>query len=113
MLFVFLGGIAASVAEYLITRSWWLNSGKGVAVMVVSLAAAAVVVGAIFSRNAGQWGRAAGLFAAGAFCGQAVVLFSIGAGTIFPIVLFMCGAFTFFAVGVGSSVGFLLGRAMR
>jgi hypothetical protein len=111
--FVFLGGMAVSVAEYWFTRSWWLNSGQGVATMVVSLALASIVVGAIFRRNGRQWARAAGLFAAGAFGGQAVVLFLVGPGTIFPIVLFFCGVFTFFAVGVGASVGYLLRRARR
>jgi hypothetical protein len=113
MLFVFFGGVLTSVAEYWITGAWWLNSGRGVAAMLVALALAGLVVGAIFGRDARHWARAAGFFAAGAFCGQAAVLFAIGPGTIFPIALFFCAALTSFGVAVGSSLGFALARALR
>lgn len=78
---------------------WWLNSGRGVALMVVGLG----VLAALFAlgRPARPW-PSAWAVAAGGFAGSAILLFRTGAGTIWPIVLVFAAVLSIAAALVGA-----------
>ena len=88
---------------------WFLNNGRAVTLVAISLFIAAVVSGATGGR-AGQAAIRSGCWlAAGAFVAMAVVLLVIGPGTIFPMVL----VFGALLAGVSSIAGTLVGTMMR
>jgi hypothetical protein len=77
--FAFAAGVAAAVVSQMLT-GWWLNSGRGVAVMMAMLCA--LSIGLVwFDRKAplAVW--------VGMINATTVILFIIGPGSIFPIVL--------------------------
>jgi len=110
-LMAFFVGVIASLAVNTVA-GWWLNSGRGVGVMLLTLFVLGIVVGAIYRYRGPQPRgafRAAGLRAAtwlsvGAFFSSAAFLFHIGTGNIFPIVLFFTAALTVAAVFAGSAL---------
>jgi hypothetical protein len=110
-----LGGIGAAAIQPLTPTGWWLNSGRGVAITAVTLAALAAVVAArtlSWPFRARETAAMAVLWA-GANVGMAVMLFRVGPGTIFPIVLGMGAGISALAVGAGSLAGVLFAKAPR
>jgi hypothetical protein len=109
------GAAAAAGLQPLTPAGWWLDSGRGVAVVTTMLAALAA---AIASRSM-AWplrrgdAAAALAFWAGANVGMAAVLFSAGPGNLFPIVLAIGAAISAAAVVAGSAIGLLLAAAAR
>ena len=77
--FAFAGGVAAVVMSQMLT-GWWLNSGRGVAVMMAMLCALSIAL-VWFDRKAPL------AVLAGMINATTVILFVIGPGSIFPIVL--------------------------
>jgi hypothetical protein len=88
---------------------WWLDSGRGVAFMMVVLG----VLGAIFAlaSPARPWPSAWAVIA-GAFFGSAILLFSTGPGTIWPIVLVVALSLSTTAALAGAAVVYAL-RLLR
>lgn len=84
---------------------WWLNSGRGVAFMVIVLG----VIAAVFAlaQPARPW-PSAWAVAAGGFAGSAVLLARVGPGTIWPIVLCLAAALSIAAAFVGAGAARML-----
>ncbi len=94
-------GVAAAILVHLVLSGWWLNSGRGVAVMATVL----FVLGAVVARSfRASWLRAATALAAGAVAGSAAILFWTGPGNIWPIVLAFVVCISAGAVFIGSAV---------
>jgi hypothetical protein len=93
-----------------ISNSWWfLNSGRGVA--VVGLACA--FVGALIGFRRRDSVREATMVASGAVLAMIGVLFSTGAGTIFPIVIVFGTAIIAGATAAGIGIGTEVRRVLR
>jgi hypothetical protein len=109
------GAAAAAGLQLLTPAGWWLDSGRGVTIVTMVLAALAA---AIASRSM-TWPLrrgdiVAGLaFWAGANVGMAAVLFGVGPGNLFPIVLAIGAAISATAVAAGSAIGLLVAAALR
>jgi hypothetical protein len=93
---------AQSSAPLADSPGWFLNSGRNVAAIELTLFVSAAVV-AFLQR--GRWGEGAAAFAAGATWAMGATLFVIGPGTIFPIVMGIGGALMVAAVAVGTVAG--------
>ncbi len=93
---------------------WWLNSGRGVAIVLSGLAALAVIFAAI--RPADGWRQALAL-ALGSFTASAALLAWTGPGTIWPIVLVFVLALSVAAALAGAGISRLgqsaFGRSLR
>jgi hypothetical protein len=109
-----LGGIAAAAVQPFTPTGWWLNSGQGVAITAIALAAVAAIVAAVAIKRPFGAREAAAVAAlwGGANIGMAVMLFRAGPGTIFPIVLAMGAGISALAVGAGSLLGSLLAAGL-
>jgi hypothetical protein len=103
----FVVGIVVSVSVHM-ANGWWLNSGRGVALMLALLAAAATIVVRLLGAAPTQ---PAGSLWAGSFLGMVATLVWSGAGTIWPIVLVVGGALSAAAVALGAVAGGALGAA--
>lgn len=110
-LMAFFAGVVASLAVN-VAGGWWLDSGRGVGVMLATLFFLGIAVGAVYNRwgpqprgafRSGGW-RAATWLSVGAFFSSAAFLFHIGPGNIFPIVLFFTAALTAAAVFAGAAM---------
>lgn len=95
----------------LVQRSvgWWLDSGRGVALMIAVLGAIAIVFALI--RPSRPW-RSAWSVAAGGFAGSAALLSWNGPGTIWPLVLVFAAALSLMSAFVGASLVYW-GAAVR
>jgi hypothetical protein len=80
---------------------WFLNSGRNVLLIGVTLAIGAAVLTA---RKQGS-DRDAVFYGIGAVLAMIVTLFAIGAGNIFPIVIVFGSGLVVFAVGAGGTCG--------
>ena len=80
---------------------WFLNSGRNVLLVGLTLAIGAAVLTA---RKQGS-DRDAVLYSTGAVLAMLVTLFSMGAGNIFPIVIVFGSGLIVFAVGAGGTCG--------
>ena len=87
---------------------WFLNSGRGVAVVGVVCA----VVGALIGFGRRDSVREAAMVASGAVLAMVAVLFTIGPGTIFPIVIVFGTAIIAGATAAGTGVGTGVRRAL-
>ena len=109
------GAAAAAVVQPFTPAGWWLDSGRGVAIVTTVLA---VLAAAIASRSM-TWPLRRGdvatvlAFWAGANLGMAGVLFSVGPGNLFPIVLAIGAAISAAAVAGGSAIGLIVAAASR
>jgi hypothetical protein len=109
------GAAAAAGVQLLAPGGWWLDSGRGVAIVTTVLA---VLAAAIASRSM-TWPPRRGDIAdalalwAGANAGMAAVLFSVGPGNLFPIVLAIGAAISAAAVVGGSAFGLIIAAASR
>ncbi|HEY7789362.1 MAG TPA: hypothetical protein VIC33_02505 [Vicinamibacterales bacterium] len=99
----FLLGGAAPLAVHRIA-GWWLNSGRGVMLMLVIVFALGVLCA--IARPAAAW-RSAGALSVGASAGSAALLGWIGAGTIWPIALVVAAALSTAAALAGAGVASL------
>jgi hypothetical protein len=93
--------VLAFVSPFVLESSvgWWLNSGRGVAFMVIVLG----VLAALFAlaQPARPW-PSTWAIAAGGFAGSAVLLARVGPGTIWPIVLCFAAVLSIAAAFVGA-----------
>ena len=80
---------------------WFLNSGRNVLLVGLTLAIGAAVLTA---RKQGS-DRDAVFYGIGAVVAMIVTLFSMGAGNIFPIVIVFGSGLIVFAVGAGRTCG--------
>jgi hypothetical protein len=101
----FLIGLGATLAVHTMT-GWWLNSGGGVASMLLVLGTVSALVARLSGGPIG--GPAISLWCGG-FVGMVATLVWTGPGTIWPIVIAVAGAFSAAAVAVGA----LAGRSLR
>ncbi len=86
---------------------WFLNSGRGVAVVAIACAVAGTLSG--LGRRGSV--RDAAMLAGGAVSAMIAVLFSIGAGTIFPIVIVSGTVIIAAATAAGAGIGTAARRA--
>lgn len=93
--------IAMPAAGGIAEPGWFLNSGRTVLLVGLTLAIGAAVLTA--RRQASD--RDAIFYGIGAVVAMIVTLFVIGPGTIFPIVIVFGTAIAVFAVGVGGTCG--------
>jgi hypothetical protein len=93
---------AQSSAPLADSPGWFLNSGRNVAAIELTLFVSAAVV-AFLQR--GRWGEGAAAFAAGAMWAMASMLFVTGPGAIFPIVMVIGGTLIVAAVAMGTVAG--------
>ena len=80
---------------------WFLNSGRNVLLVGLTLAIGAALLTA---RKQGS-DRDAVFYGIGAVGAMIVTLFAIGAGSIFPIVIVVGAGLVVFAVGAGGACG--------
>ena len=81
--FAFAGGVAAALLSQMLT-GWWLNSGRGVAVMMAMLCALSIALVWLDRRAPlALW--------VGMVNATIVILFMTGPGSIFPIVMVFAG----------------------
>jgi hypothetical protein len=109
-LVAFLAGIIATVVmQQWVPTGWWLNSGRGVLLMIGVLFALGVV-GAFMRGSVLPRVIALGL---GSVVGSAIVLFQAGPGNIWPIVLVFAGIVALVAVSAGAGLGVVARRTGR
>ena len=87
---------------------WFLNSGRNILLVGLTLAIGAVML--TVRKHASD--RDAVFYGVGAVAAMVVTLVAIGAGNIFPIVIVIGGGLVVFAVGAGGTLGAAL-RARR
>lgn len=80
---------------------WWLDSGRGVALMIAVLCA--IAIGFALVRPSRPW-RSAWSVGAGGFAGSAALLSWNGPGTIWPIVLVVAAALSLTAAFAGAGL---------
>ena len=99
-------------APWLLQRfvGWWLDSGRGVALMIAVLCAIAIAFASL--RPSDPW-RSAWSVGAGGFAGSASLLSWNGPGTIWPIVLVVAAALSVAAALVGAGAVHWAWRAQR
>ena len=93
--------LTVAPTEGIRNSGWFLNSGRGVAVVAVFCAVAGALVGAVRRDNVLESTMVAG----GAVLAMIAVLFSIGPGTIFPIVIVFGTVIIAGATLLGMAVG--------
>ena len=101
---LFLSGcIAVGAVQQLV--GWWLNSGTGVAAMLVCLTAIACLAG----RGSSEIRRARAIALwSGAMVATTAILIVIGPGTIWPLVLLFAGVLLAGAVLLGIALRWLV-----
>src|SRR6185503_1447022 len=116
---VLLGALAFSAAQVplliatpavagISAPGWFLNSGRNVLLVGLTLAVGAVLLTA--RKRASD--RDAVFYGIGAVVAMIVTLVAMGAGNIFPIVIFFGTCLVAFAVGAGGTLGAAI-RARR
>jgi hypothetical protein len=100
--------IATPAVAGISAPGWFLNSGRNVLLVGLTLAVGAVLLTA--RKRASD--RDAVFYGIGAVAAMIVTLFAIGAGNLFPIVIVSGAAIVTFAVGAGGTCGAAL-RARR
>jgi hypothetical protein len=85
------------------TVGWWLDSGRGVAIVSSSLVVLAVIFAVL--RPADGWRQALAL-ALGSFAASAALLAWTGPGTIWPIVLVVAAMLLTLAALLGASAAY-------
>ena len=93
--------IATPAAGGIDDPGWFLNSGRNVLLVGLTLAIGAAILTA--RKRASD--RDAVFFGIGAVAAMVVTLFAIGPGNIFPIVIVFGAALVVFAVGAGGTLG--------
>ncbi|MQA30192.1 MAG: hypothetical protein GEU82_10180 [Luteitalea sp.] len=93
----FVTGLLLSLGVHRVS-GWWLDSGRGVAVMMLMLAATSMLV--VWRSGRSPIRPAAHLWA-GSYLGMIAALLSTGAGTLWPIVLVVAGMLSAVAIVLG------------
>jgi len=88
---------------------WFLNSGRNVAILGLTLTSGA----AVLALSASDVVLRAAMFAVGAIIAMATTLFFIGPGNIFPIVIVIGGVIVALAVSCGAAVGSIVRYVIR